>query len=60
MPSRRITMRKIKEVLRLRYACGLSFRADCAGAESFQRRCRQILEARDGRWNRWHDGHYPG
>ena len=24
MPSRRITMRKIKEVLRLRYACGLS------------------------------------
>ena len=24
MPSRRITMRKIKEVLRLRYTCGLS------------------------------------
>src|SRR5207249_10757564 len=47
MPSRRITIRRIKELLRLRYECGLSLER-VARAEPVEGRRGIVCEARCG------------
>src|SRR5881396_67301 len=48
MPSRRITIRRIKELLRLRYECGLSLERVARAQNLSEGRRGQVCEARCG------------